>query len=201
MSVFRAFIRERLARKNPQWVSEWDDVFRDGRADDVLLEVAKLGADPDFCVFILAEYRWRNRKPLPRRWERKRLLTAVTTLGKLDGFWKETLEHACRGLEWAQVREFLGRAQDLLQLAVELDEGTFTTTTTDKRGQRWLSERQSTCLYLLDQHIKRQTGQPRSRSQILVDLMEAFDFLPAGRLKKDPAGGLKDPEGRLEDPE
>src|SRR5262245_57969424 len=89
MSAFRAFIRERLLGKNPDWAREWDDLLSGESADAVLRKVAKAGGDPEFCVYLLAEYRWRVLTRLPRSSERKPLLNAVTVLRKVSGgYWE-----------------------------------------------------------------------------------------------------------------
>lgn len=176
MSGFRAYMREQLARKKPSWAGEWDGVFKDGGIDATLEGVRKLGADPEFCVFVLAEYRWREIRPLRPRWLRVRLLTAVTTLLNLDGDWAEILGH--RGLGSREVKQFLAGAYVTLRGARAVDEGAFSRTTTDKDQVGWEKERQSTCLSVLRRHILHASRRRRVPQRILAELLSDFGLSP-----------------------
>jgi len=243
MSVFQSFIRARLEKIDRRWAQEWDDVFRSRQVATILRRVKEMGADPDFCLYVIAEYRWRTLHPLKPAWQRERLLGAVTTLRNASGEWKEGLQRAARGLEQQPVQEFLLRAERLLRLKkgrnqgllravtrvrkatdserqilyraahglglrqverflgdfemllrsiTARDEGAFSVTTTDHppRGSGWVSARQSTCLSLLDRHMKHATSRNRTARKILAELMGQFRFLQGE--------GPKDPEGWVE---
>jgi len=242
MSVFRAFIREQLAKRDQRWAAEWDDVFRGGQVDAVLRKVKDSGADPDFCLYLIVEYRWRALQPLRPAWQRERLLRAVTTLGNASLDWKQAFQRETSGFGWQQVQDFFARTERLLRSAkrqdqqlikvvtrmrkattlerrllqhatqgmglrvvqqflsgaeeslrsiTALDEGAFSVTTAAHPPQKsvWTSEQQSTCLSLLDRHLKHASGRNRTSRRILAELLGQFGFLP---------DGLRDPERWVE---
>jgi len=185
MSGFRPYIRDQLERKKRSWAEEWDRVFKDEGVDDTLKRAERLGADPEFCVFVLAHYRWREIRPVRPQWLRARLLTAVTTLLNLEGDWARVLgRQGPDGLGSREVQNFLAGAHVGLRWVRALDEGAFSTDTTEKDQRGWEKERQSACLSVLRRHIlhasKGQKG-PRKKvpQTILLELLSDFGLLPA----------------------
>jgi hypothetical protein len=122
----------------------------------------------------------------------QRLLRAVTTVRRATESERRVLYRAAHGLGLRQVQSFLGDLESLLRSVTARDEGAFSVTTTDHppRGSGWMSERQSTCLSLLDRHMKHAADAKRTARKILAELMHQFRFLPEA--------GLKDPEDWVE---
>jgi hypothetical protein len=185
MSGFRPYIRDQLKRKKRSWAKEWDGVFKDDGVDDTLKRAERLGADPEFCIFVLAHYRWREFRPARPQWLRARLLTAVTTLLNLEGDWAQVLgRRGPDALGSHEVQRFLAKAHVGLRWVRALDEGAFSTTVTEKDQRGWEKERQSTCLSVLRRHIlhasEPQKG-PRKKvpQTILLELLSDFGLLPA----------------------
>ena len=113
MSGFRAHIRAVLAGKRQEWAEEWDRIMMKPRLQKALTRLTILRADPDFCLFVLAEYRWRDIE-LPDLEERAGLLQAVKTIIGATGWWARMLRDTCWKEEWDRIRSLLQGAESRL---------------------------------------------------------------------------------------
>ena len=183
MSEFRAYIRSQLVRWDPRWAEEWDQAIGDGQTVAALGRIKKLGGDPDFCLYVVADYRWRKLRPLRDLRHRDELLRAINALLRARDLWASVLRRGSPALSAEAMQDFLFEARLQLQAARALDEGPFSRTTTDRspRGKEWLSDRQSTCLSLLDRHIRHGSGRRRRARRVLADILTAFGVLSASK--------------------
>ncbi len=179
MSGLRAHIGTELGVKKPEWAEEWAHMLKEERLQRALTRLAVLSADADFCLFLLADYRYRIVRPLPDLPERDKLLFAVKTLLSAEGWWARSLQNGCWRNNWNSLRFLLQRAESQLEVAKARDEGLLWTSLT--AGSDFESSRsgyQSTCLSLLDRHIKHASGRNRTDRQLLSDLFQACGLLP-----------------------
>ncbi len=183
MSEFRAYMRRQLAGWDPRWADEWDQAMGDGQAAAALGRIKRLGGDPDFCLYVLADYRWRRLRPLRDLRQREELLRAINVLLGASDLWARMLRGGATGLSADKMRGFLVEARLALQGVRALDDGPFSQTTTDRspRGKAWLSDRQSMCLSLLDRHIRHGSERQRRARRVLADLLVAFGWLSASK--------------------
>jgi hypothetical protein len=119
----------------------------------------------------------------------QRLLNAVTRVATATALETRLLREAAQGVGLRWVQQFLDGAEGALRSATALDMGAFWVTTAALPPRGWMSERQTTCLSLLDRHLKHASGRKRTSRRILADLLGQFGFLP---------DGLKDPERWVE---
>ncbi len=124
MSEFRAYIRSQLARWDPRWAEEWDQAIGDGQTAAALGRIKKLGGDPDFCLYVLADYRWRTLRPLRDLRHRDELLRAINALLRGRDLWASVLRRGSPGLSSEAMQDFLFEARLQLQAARALDEAT-----------------------------------------------------------------------------
>ena len=183
MSEFRAYMRSQLARWDPSWAAEWDQAIGDSQAAAALGRIKRLGGDPEFCLYVLADYRWRTLRPLRDLRQREELLRAITVLLRAGDLWGSVLRRGAPDFGADEMQGVLVEARLTLQAARALDDGPFSQTTTDRspRGKAWLSDRQSTCLSLLDRHIRHGSERRRRARRVLADLLVAFGWLSASK--------------------
>jgi len=110
MSEFRAYLRSQLARWDPRWADEWDQAIDDGQAAAALGRIKRLGGDPDFCLYVLADYRWRRLRPLRDLRQREELLRAINVLLGASDLWARMLRGGATGLSADKMRGFLVEA-------------------------------------------------------------------------------------------
>lgn len=179
MSAFGTYLRAGLVRRRTEWAAEWDRAFREADFAGSLREVEARGGDPDFCLFVLAEYRWRRLTPLPDLWQRDRLLKAVGELMNAKGWWADRIR--ARAGRWERLEAVLGEIRDLLTAAKAIDGGQHWTTLTASRPGLYgepSSEHRTISLSLLDRHLKHGLGTKRTPKQLLARLLSAFELLP-----------------------
>jgi hypothetical protein len=183
MSEFRAYMRRQLAGWDPRWADEWDQAMGDRQAAAALGQIKRLGGDPDFCLYVLADYRWRRLRPLRDLRQRTELLRAINVLLRAGDLWARMVRAGAAGLSADHLQGVLVEARLTLQGVRALDDGPFSRTTTDRspRGKAWLSDRQSTCLSLLDRHIRHGADRRRRARRVLADLLVAFGWLSASK--------------------
>jgi hypothetical protein len=198
MSGFQRLLQAALARVNPRWAREFEQVVREEEVVSRLERLRKLGGDPNFALFTLTDYRWRRIKPLRAPRDRNRLLRALRLLLEDQGEWSEQLR-TLGGSEWKAIGPVLRQALTNLESFRPVEESVFKTSGTryDYETPGLLSDRATTCLVVLHWHVQQASGKRRTDLVLLGGLMDAFGLIPRSRAKPsaDPARWV---EKRLE---
>lgn len=178
MSGFERLLQVALERVNPRWAREFEDLIRAEEVGAGLERLQQLGGDPNFAVFALTDCRWRRIKALSAPRERNRVLRALRLLLEGQGEWPDRLR-ALGGNEWKEIEPILRRALTNLESFHPVEESVFKTSGTryEYETPGLLSDRATTCLLVLDWHVRQATGRTRTNRVLLGGLMDAFGLI------------------------
>lgn len=182
MSGFERLLQGALARVNARWAREFEAVIRAEEVASRLERLRKLGGDPNFVLFTLTDCRWRRIKPLPAPRDRNRLLRALRLLLEGQGEWSERLR-TLGGREWKVIEPVLRQALTNLESFHPVEESVFKASGTryEYETPGLLSDRATTCLLVLDWHVRQATGRRRTDLVLLGGLMDAFGLIRRSR--------------------
>lgn len=182
MSGFERLLRVALERVNPRWPREFEALIRAEEVDAGLERLQKLGGDPNFALFTLTDFRWRLIKVLPAPRERNRVLRALRLLLEGQGEWPDRLR-TLGGDEWNGIEPILRRALTNLESFHPVEESVFKTSGTryEYETPSLLSDRATTCLLVLEWHVRQATGRRRTDRILLGSLMDGFGLIRRSR--------------------
>lgn len=182
MSGFERLLQVALERVNPRWAREFGDLIRTEEIRAGLERLQKVGGDPNFALFTLTDFRWRRIKALPAPRERNRVLRALRLLLEGQGEWPERLR-TLGGDEWKEIEPVLRQALTNLESFHPVEESVFKTSGTryEYETASLLSDHATTCLLVLEWHVRQATGRRRTNRVLLGGLMDAFGLMKRSR--------------------
>lgn len=182
MSGFERLLQVALEHVNPRWAREFEDLIREEEVGAGLERLQKLGGDPNFALFTLTDSRWRRIKALPAPRERNRFLRALRLLLDGQGEWPDRVR-TLGGNEWKGIEPILRRAVTNLESFHPVEESVFKTggTRYEYETPSLLSDRATTCLLVLEWHVRQATGRRRTNRMLLGSLMDGFGLIKRSR--------------------
>ena len=189
MSGIETLLQSYLERVHPRWAREFGVLVREEEVRAALERLRRLGGDPSFALFVLTHYRWRRIKPLPAPREQNRLRRAIRLLLEGQGEWSDRVR-ALGGDAWKDAEAILRSALTSIESFHPVDESVFEARGTRHQSEtsRALSDHASTCLLVLDWHLRRATEKRRTNRVLLGGLMDAV-----GLIKRSPGETSADP--------
>ncbi len=182
MSGFERLLQTALEGVNPRWAREFGDLIRAEEIRAGLKRLQKAGGDPNFALFTLTDFRWRRIKPLPAPRERNRFRRALRLLLEGQGEWPDRLR-TLGGNEWKEIEPVLRQALTNLESFHPVEESVFKTSGThyEYETPSLLSDRATTCLLVLEWHVRQATGRHRTNRVLLGSLMDGFGLIKRSR--------------------
>jgi len=183
MSGFERLLQDALEHMSPRWAREFEGVVRAEEVQAALDRLQKLGGDPRFAQCALTDCRWGRITALPAPRERNRLRRALRLLVDGQGEWPDRLR-TLGGTEWKEAEPVLRRALTNLESFHPTEERVFKTTGTryEYETPGLLSDRATTCLIVLDWHVRQATGRRRTNRILLGSLMDGFGLIKRARM-------------------